>query len=308
MTRRTSTAKEKEHCVDWIDLEDIRDQEKVWLKRMMSTDKFLVPGNEEQKISSVVFEAPMSEAKSTAEQNQLYERQPWQKLVLIFLAELFGTAFLMFFGCMGLVPKYPGGELGEYSGAIAFAGIVAVTIVIIGRISDCHINPCVTLCALLLGKLPILTAIIYFVAEVLGAIIGYGILVVISPYNILNSPDSGVCVTSPVVGLTAWQALLIEAITTGVLILLVCSVWDPKSGNGDCGSLKFLVMIFLTSVVVGPFTGNSLNPARSLAPAIYNNSWNMHWIYWVGPFSGTITSTLFYKYIIMALDNEERVK
>jgi len=50
--------------------------------------------------------------------------------------------------------------------------------------------------------------------------------------------------------LTAWQALLIEAITTGVLILLVCAVWDPKSGNGDCGSLKFLVMIFLTSVVV----------------------------------------------------------
>lgn len=66
----------------------------------------------------------------------------------------------------------------------------------------------------------------------------------------MNSSDSGVCVTSPVVGLTAWQALLIEAITTGVLILLVCAVWDPKSGNGDCGSLKFLVMIFLTSVVV----------------------------------------------------------
>lgn len=66
----------------------------------------------------------------TADPNQLYERQPWQKLVSIFLAELFGTAFLMLFGCMGLVPKYPGGELGEYSGAIAFSGIVAVTIVV----------------------------------------------------------------------------------------------------------------------------------------------------------------------------------
>ncbi|XP_015366203.1 PREDICTED: aquaporin-like isoform X7 [Diuraphis noxia] len=246
--------------------------------------------------------------QGTAESNQLYERQPWQKLVSIFLAELFGTAFLMLFGCMGLVPKHPGGELGEYSGAIAFAGIVAVTIVIIGHISNCHINPCVTLCALILGKLPILTAIIYFLAEFLGAMIGYGLLVVISPYNILNSSETGVCVTSPVMGLTAWQALLIEAITTGVLMLLVCAVWDPKSGNGDCGSLKFLVMIFLTSVVVGPFTGNSLNPARSLAPAIYNNSWNMHWIYWIGPFSGTIISTLFYKYIFMALNNEERVK
>lgn len=274
----------------------------------MSTDKFLVPENEEHKISSVVFEAPMSELKGTAEQNQLYERQPWQKLVLIFLVELIGTALLMLFGCIGVVPKYPGFEVSEYNGAIGFAGIVAINIVIIGRISDCHINPCVTLCALLLGKLPILTSFVYFAAEFLGAIIGYGVLVVISPYNILNSSDSGNCVTSPVVGLTVWQALIIEGITTGVLILLVCAVWDPKSGNGDCGPLKFLVMIFFASVVVGPFTGNSLNPARSLAPAIYNNSWNMHWIYWAGPFSGTIISTLFYKYIVMALDNNEREK
>jgi len=66
----------------------------------------------------------------TAEPSQLYERQPWQKLVSLFLAEVLGAAFLMLFGCMGLVPKYPGGELGEYSGAIAFAGIVAVAIVV----------------------------------------------------------------------------------------------------------------------------------------------------------------------------------
>jgi len=76
----------------------------------------------------------------TTEQSQLYERQPWQKLVSIFLAELFGTAFLMFFGCLGLVPKYPGGELGEYSGAIAFAGAVAVIIVVsILQIYTCNI-------------------------------------------------------------------------------------------------------------------------------------------------------------------------
>lgn len=145
---------------------------------------------------------------------------------------------------------------------------------IIGHISNCHLNPCVTLCAVLLGKLPIITAIFYLAAEFLGALIGYGILVVsikytyltsfelrnvifiyylqvVSPYNILNSTETtGVCVTGPAVGLTAWQALMIEAVTTGVLILLVCAVWDPRSGNGDCGSLKFLVMIFMTSVVV----------------------------------------------------------
>jgi len=67
---------------------------------------------------------------TTEQQNQLLERPPWQKLVSIFLAELIGTALLMFFGCMGLVPTLPSGELGPYSGAIAFAGIVAVVIVV----------------------------------------------------------------------------------------------------------------------------------------------------------------------------------
>lgn len=66
----------------------------------------------------------------TAEQNQLYERQPWQKLVLIFLVELIGTALLMLFGCIGLVPKHPGFEVSEYNGAIGFAGIVAIIIVV----------------------------------------------------------------------------------------------------------------------------------------------------------------------------------
>lgn len=75
-------------------------------------------------------------------------------------------------------------------------------------------------------------------------------LQVVSPYNILNSSGSGVCVTSLVSGMTPWQGALVETITTGVLILLVCAVWDPRSGNGDCGPLKFLVMIFMTSVVV----------------------------------------------------------
>lgn len=75
-------------------------------------------------------------------------------------------------------------------------------------------------------------------------------LQVISPYNILNSTGSGICVTSLVSGMTPWQGVLLETVTTGVLILLVCAVWDPRSGNGDCGPLKFLVMIFMTSVVV----------------------------------------------------------
>lgn len=67
---------------------------------------------------------------TSEQQCQLFERPPWQKLVSVFLAELIGTAILMLFGCMGLVPTLPGGELGPYSGAIAFSGIVAVVIVV----------------------------------------------------------------------------------------------------------------------------------------------------------------------------------
>lgn len=62
--------------------------------------------------------------------------------------------------------------------------------------------------------------------------------------------NSGICVTSPVSGLSEWQALSIESITTGILILVVCNVWDPRNGHGDSVPLKFLAIIFLTSVVV----------------------------------------------------------
>ncbi|XP_050433717.1 aquaporin-like isoform X2 [Adelges cooleyi] len=247
--------------------------------------------------------------KHASERGPLFTQPPWQKLLLIFLAELIGTAILMFFGCMGLIPTIPGGSLGPYSGAISFACSVAITIVIIGHISNCHLNPCVTLCALLLGKIPLISAIVYVIAEFLGALIGYGLLVVITPYNMLDAQlNANICVTSPIESLSASQALLIEAIATGCLMMVVCAVWDPRSGSGDCAPLKFLAVILLTSMVVGPFTGNSLNPARTLAPAIYNNAWNMHWIYWAGPFSGTVVSTLFYKYVFMALDSGERGK
>ncbi|XP_050534300.1 aquaporin-like isoform X2 [Daktulosphaira vitifoliae] len=243
------------------------------------------------------------------QRGQLFSQPPWQKLLVIFLAELIGTAILMFFGCMGAVPSTPTGSLGQYSSALSFACSVSITIVIIGHISDCHLNPCVTLCALLLGRISLITSIVYFIAEFLGALIGYGLLVVVTPYNMLDgSFGEGICVTSPVIGLSVWQALSIESLATGSLILLVCSVWDPRNDNGDCGPLKFLVIIFLTSMVVGPFTGNSLNPVRTLAPAIYNNAWNMHWIYWAGPLGGTVASTLFYKYVFMTLNSGEREK
>lgn len=66
----------------------------------------------------------------TSEPSKLFERPPWQKLVLIFLAELVGTAILMLFGCLGVVSSVPDGELGPYSGAIAFSCSVAVVIVV----------------------------------------------------------------------------------------------------------------------------------------------------------------------------------
>lgn len=66
----------------------------------------------------------------TEERSHLFDQPSWQRLLLVFLAELIGTAFLMFFGCMGLVPNFQGGELSPYSGAIAFSGIVAVVIIV----------------------------------------------------------------------------------------------------------------------------------------------------------------------------------
>lgn len=222
------------------------------------------------------------------------------RMLEICLGEILGTAMLMFFGCMSLVQGFSQNPLPTMQPGLMFGFVVSTVIVIFGHISGAHLNPTVTISAFLLEMVPFVEVLVYVVSQILGALIGVGLLNVITPQEILYPPGGpvGFCATVPHASLTTLQAFLAEFFSTSLLIFTCCGVWDRRTARfGDAVPVKFALVIALCSITVGPYTGASMNPARSLAPAVFSQEWSSHWIYWVSPLLSSVVTTLIYKYV-----------
>lgn len=213
-----------------------------------------------------------------------------------FVSEMFGTGLLVFLGCMGCVKGL--GQPGDHTGvAMSFALAVFLSIQICCHNSGGHVNPALTVVSIFFKRLTIPMAVIYILGQCTGGILGFGLLKLITPSNFTNTgyEEHGLCTTVPNKELSIFQALLTEFILTTVLMLIVCSAWDPRNDHlHDSVTLKFGFAIFSLAYAGVSYSGCSMNPARSLGPAVWNNSWKHHWIYWVGPFLGGIFSGYIY--------------
>lgn len=209
----------------------------------------------------------------------------------IFLAEFIGTALLLFLGCMGGVSL--GSSPTEHLlSALAFGLIVMMVIQIFGCVSGAHLNPAVTVGAYIYKHISITMAGIYIVAQICGGIMGYALLAMVTPLK----NREGLCVTMPHESLNLFQAIVVEFIATGCLMLACCGVWDPRNTkNTDSTPLRFGLVVSALALVAGPYTGCSMNPARSFGPALWNNSFRDHWIYWVGPLAAGVFFPVLYK-------------
>lgn len=125
-------------------------------------------------------------------------------------------------------------------------------------------------------------ACVYFVAQMLGAFMGYGLLMVVTPADVfapLGATGPGLCVTAPHPDISPFQAVAMEYIATTILILICGGVWDPRNSKyQDSIPMKFGFAITAIGIILGPFTGASMNPARSFGPAVWNNDFYMHWV------------------------------
>lgn len=214
----------------------------------------------------------------------------WRAIV----AEIVSTSTMIFFGCLTCMPIDGLAINPPMYGPMGFGCVVALNIKTFGHISGAHMNPAVTFAAVIWGKMSIVLGISYVIAQVSGAIMGYGMLVLLSPSNL----STAVCVTQPIVHYTEYQALGIEILLTAGLVLINCAVWDPMNAlSNESNPIIFGLVILGLSLSGGPLTGASMNPARSLAPAIWTNIWNAHWVYWAGPLVGSLLATILYKYI-----------
>ncbi|KAJ0178801.1 hypothetical protein K1T71_005576 [Dendrolimus kikuchii] len=208
------------------------------------------------------------------------------------LAEMVATMMLVLFGCMACIPL-DGFDLPSMYGAFGFGLAVLFNIQIFGHISGAHMNPAVTVAALIWKKLSFPLAVAYVIAQCLGAILGYGILVGVSPMNVA---ENGVCLTLPHANHNFYNTLGIEIVLTSALSLLNCAFWHPANHEKiESLAIKFGLAIVGLSLAGGPWTGASMNPARSLGPAVWTGNWTMHWVYWLGPMIGTSIAAVFYK-------------
>lgn len=227
----------------------------------------------------------------------------WSREFKVVLAEFVSTMLLLFIGCMTTLPLSGFDVQPPMYSPIGFGLVVLFNITTFGHISGAHMNPSVTLSAVIWGKVSIPLGIMYVVAQCGGAIVGYGLLLSVSPVDLITD-SIGATLLNP--QLTVYQGLVVEIILSAALGFINCAVWDPvNKEKQDAIPLKFGFTIAALSLAGGPLSGASMNPARSLGPVVWSNNWQYHWIYWVGPIVGGAIAPIIYKFVWLDKNNKD---
>ncbi|XP_056374527.1 aquaporin-4-like [Hyla sarda] len=161
-----------------------------------------------------------------------------------------------------------------------------------GHISGAHINPAVTIALLCTRNITLAKALFYIIAQCLGAVLGAGLLYLITPPSLIG--NLGVTMINE--KLSIGHGLLIEIILTFQLVFTICASCDPKNKDKS-SALAIGISVVIGHLFAINYTGASMNPARSLGPAVIIWKWDNHWIYWIGPIIGAICASAAYNYI-----------
>jgi MIP family channel proteins len=201
-------------------------------------------------------------------------------------AEALGTFALVFFGCGAIVVDTDRGGLGQVGISVAFGLVVMAMVFAFGGISGAHINPAVTL-ALAMRRRFIWAAVPGYVgAQVAGAIAA----AIVLRSSLGDVGDLGVTTPS---GTNAQSFVWEVAMTATLLLVILAVVRDPRDAIG-AAALAIGGTIALASLVGGPISGASLNPARSLGPALVSGELDSLWIYLTAPFLGGVIGAFAY--------------
>lgn len=229
-----------------------------------------------------------------------------------FISEFVGTLLLVFFGCGTAVAanKYVASVFGEGLSfnmlliAFAFGLILMALVYTIGRVSGSHVNPAVSIACLIDGRISVLECVYYIIAQVVGGIAGAMLLSFIFASNAsLGANGYGALSALGTTTTTLQVALVIELILTFIFVLVVLAT--TKKENCFSG-LAIGLTLTLVHIMGLPFTGTSVNPARSIGPAIITGGLALEqlWVFIVAPIVGGILAALFYKYVIATPETE----
>jgi len=230
----------------------------------------------------------------------------------------FATMIFVFIGCGSVVATQAALGKSEIQIpsltliALAHGFCIMVMVYTVGEISGGHINPAVTWATVLTQKISILRALIYWASQFLGAMVGAGILKGLIPESIPTG--LGCHSINPL--LTVVQGFFAEVVFTFIFIFVVFATAispfvgkvAPLSGGSEYGPGKLTpfavgMTILILHTVGIPLTGASMNPARSFGPAVVQGCWANHWIYWIGPLTGSTIAAIIAHFIFLSSPN-----
>ena len=212
-----------------------------------------------------------------------------------FFAEMIGTMVLVLMGCGAAVMN--GGATSVAAVltiAFAFGLSVVAMAYTIGSISGCHINPAITIGVWLSGRMPASEAGISILAQVIGGILGSAILWVITGMMGLEGTGANGFDESQLAG-----ALTAEAVFTFIFVLVVLGSTDSKNNTPRFAGLAIGLTLVLVHIVCIPLTGTSVNPARSIGPALFAGvaALEQLWVFIVAPLVGAVVAATVWKAI-----------
>ncbi|HEY7399204.1 MAG TPA: MIP family channel protein [Gaiellaceae bacterium] len=205
------------------------------------------------------------------------------------VAEAIGTFALVFAGCGAIVVDAKTHELGHVGVAISFGLVIMFGIYAVGHISGAHFNPAVTFGFALSRHFPWRRAGVYWVAQVAGAVAAAAIL----RGSLGNHADLGATLPTGSQG----QAFLWEVILTFFLMFVIMSVATDTRAVGEAAAIAIGGTVGLDAMFGGPITGASMNPARSIGPALISGNLHALWLYVVAPAVGAAIGALAYQFV-----------
>ena len=214
-----------------------------------------------------------------------------------YFAECLGTFVLTFLGCgtaIFLGCTTPAGVVGT---ALAFGLAVVAMAYTIGGISGCHINPAITLGVALSGRMSWKEAFGYWCGQLVGGILAGAVLLLVA--GVVAAPDlTGALGSNGVANAGGvWGAFLVEVIATFLFVIVVLGTTDEKVGAGNLAGLAIGLSLVLIHLVCINLTGTSVNPARSIGPALFagGEALSNVWVFICAPMVGGALSALVWK-------------
>uniref|UniRef100_A0A8C6S604 Aquaporin 8b n=1 Tax=Neogobius melanostomus TaxID=47308 RepID=A0A8C6S604_9GOBI len=214
----------------------------------------------------------MGKKKAVPKPKSKYERvfQPC-------LAELIGTMFFVFIGCVSVIENVP--AAGRLQPALVHGLAVAVLVAVMDNISGAHFNPPITIAIYLCGGMQLMMVGPYLVSQLIGGVLGAGMAKLMTPADHYMNATGAVAMTCLITMVVLLVAVNSKTKTPLAPFLVGCTVIINVLAGGD-------------------ISGTCLNPARAFGPAVIANYWTYHWVYWAGPIGGGVVGAILLRLIL----------